>query len=141
MLDQSLPRMEGGTLELIDHITETQGARLRLLHQEKERELGRTVTYAEVAEAVGTSAGALGHWMRGRTRVALENVLQLSRYYGASPLYILGLPTDNTKRELSNAAALVADLVNEMSPELQNLMVRWAIDQLKVDRARRGTTA
>lgn len=128
--------------EPVDPIAARQGARLRLLLEEKQEEEGRRISYEEVAEAVGTTAGAFGHYARGRVRIPYELLEPLSRYFSASILYLLGLSVERgvPGAGLSDSAHLVGDLVNQMSAPSQRLMVAWAMDQLKTDRQRREQT-
>lgn len=126
--------------EPVDPITQRQGARLRLLHAEKEQREGRRITQDEIGAAIGTTGGAYGHYERGRVRIPIELLPALSRYYEVSPLYLLGLPDEpGLPPGYSDEARLVCDIVNQMSPETQQLMVIWAMDQLKVDRQRTRT--
>ncbi len=125
-----------------DPIAERQGRRLRLLHELRQQEEGREITYEEIARAIGTSAGAYGHYERGRVRIPLELLPRLARYYRVSVLYLLGLedePGLPDSGQLSDQARLVCELVNQMSPETQRLMVTWAADQLRIDRERRAS--
>jgi len=126
--------------EPVDPIAQRQGARLRLLHAEKERREEQRITQDEIGAAIGTSAGAYGHYERGRVRIPIELLPALSRYYDVSPLYLLGLSDEpGLQAGYSDEARLVCDIVNQMSPETQQLMVTWAMDQLKVDRQRTRT--
>lgn len=120
-----------------DYIAERQGARLRVLHGEKERREGRPITHDEIGEAIGTTGGAYGHYERGRVRIPYEYLVPLARYYEVPVVYILGLPeVSEEAREVSDEARLVCHLVNEMSPEAQKFMVTMTMDQARLDRQR-----
>lgn len=125
-----------------DLIAARQGARLRLLLEEKQEQEGRRINYDEIGAAIGTTGGAFGHYARGRVRIPYELLEPLSRYFGVSILYLLGLPIERgvPGLGLSDNARLVCDLVNQMSPPSQRLMVRWAMDQLRTDRERQQQT-
>jgi len=127
--------------EPADPIAARQGARLRLLHTEKEEEEGGEITYDDIGEAIGTTGGAFGHYERGRIRIPYELLAPLSRYYGVSILYLLGLSDDVFARQdepLSDRARLICELTNKMSPEVQELMVTWTMAQYKLDQQRQA---
>jgi transcriptional regulator with XRE-family HTH domain len=120
----------------VDPVAQAQGARLKLLHAEKEREAGRDITQGEIAQAVGITTEAYGSYERGRIRIPYDCLVPLSRYYGVSVMYLLGLPEE---RLVSDKARLTAEYVNQMSDGAQSLMVTVAADQLKLDRQTRQT--
>lgn len=130
--------------EPTDPIAARQGARLRLLHTEKEEEEGCEITYDDIGEAIGTTGGAFGHYERGRIRIPYEFLAPLSRYYGVSILYLLGLTDDISAIEdapLSDRARLVCELTNKMSSPVQELVVTWTMGQYKLDQQEQAAKA
>lgn len=130
--------------EPVDPIAALQGARLRLLHEEKERQEGRKITQGEIGNVIGASTEAYGSYERGRIRIPYEFLEPLSRYYGVSSMYLAGLSSERSlsaDRPLGEKARLAAEYINQMSDAGQSFMITVAADQLKVDRQTRSPRA
>ena len=64
--------------------------RLRQLRREKAAQLGRPVTQAEVARAVGVSENSMGNYECGVYGMGLSTALRLARYYGVTVEQLAG---------------------------------------------------
>lgn len=64
--------------------SKTLAENIRKLRLSKSAHLGRTVTQAEVAEAVGVSAATMQNYELGRSIMGYETAWMIADYYGVS---------------------------------------------------------
>lgn len=76
----------------------------------------RGLTAKELENSAGLATSSVSQWKKGKGKPSLENIIKLSKYFGVSSDYLLGL-TDRDISFLNEEENLLLDVFNGCSAE------------------------